>query len=195
MRGMLRHSWLLALLAFGCKSNEKKTTDAMGAAPPLKAIHEHTFLAPFGCGSTSNISSGFFLTNEAQNNNRPHMVLIGDCATKPIFKIVINNPNIGLIADLGNVPIEDVTVPKAFNFTQQGGKDSIFKTEAPMEKNKTYAVLFTEPALRTLMVFKVSETGGDDKAYRNIKIRYMFLDYLAQETTHAATDPTWGATK
>lgn len=192
MRGVLRHTWMLAFLALGCKSSEKKTVDAMGAdAPQLRAIHELTFLAPFGCGSNTNATSGLFLSEDSKANNRPHMILMGECTVKPIFKTAVNNTNIGLIADLGNVPMEEVTGPKAFNFPLQAGKDSVFKTEAPMEKNKTYVALFTEPTMRALLVFRVIETGGNDKAYKDIKIRYMFLDFLSQKTLNSANDPNW----
>ena len=60
-----------------------------------------------------------------------------------------------VIADLGDVPLENVTSSRAFNYLRVVRMDNIFRETSPVVQGHTYAVLSTRSDIRTLYAMKV----------------------------------------
>src|SRR5262249_4958859 len=78
--------------------------------------------------------------------------------------------DMSLIADLGDVPLEEVTTSKAFNFKRVHSFDlySRFVQKVKVQNNHTYALLINKSDVRGLFVFSVVGFVPNEK----LELRY-----------------------
>src|SRR5215467_5485748 len=89
--------------------------------PELHMIKTVTLAPSYGCRSKQEFRSGYantalFLSKYSDDRNSPDLLFNGACRSEDYFVGSTAGDDMSLIADLGNVPLEEVTTSKAFNF-------------------------------------------------------------------------------
>ena len=143
------------------------------AAPELPTLHEiqqANLSRPYSCGG-SYATSALFLSAESQAMNAPDLLYNGACGSKSYIEAATAGDDFALIADLGEVPIEEASASRAFNWQRTVGQDNTFKRTQPVRLNHTYAVLISKVDVRALYVVKVIALAKDGP---------MVLDYAVK---------------
>lgn len=156
--------------------------------PTLNQIKEATLAAPYSCGAGYKLA-GLFVSQYSRSQRVPDLLYNGACGATDYVQTNLSGDDMGLISDLGDVPLEEVTPSKAFNFQRVVGHDNNFKETQPVLPRHTYVVLVSRKDLRALFVFKVVSHTQDGP----MTIRYAVKSYSLQRTTSASDGFYWGA--
>jgi hypothetical protein len=91
------------------------------------------------------------------------------------YSMELANPKISLIADLGNVTLEEVSASRAFNLKRvhSYAEYSKFLNSVQVIPNHTYAVLLNESDKRGLFIFTVEDYVPNEK----VVLRYAVKSY------------------
>lgn len=140
-------------------------TVAVGASfglPELHIIKKATLAPKYGCNSSGDLAAGFqgsalFLSEYSRNRNIPDLLFAGSCDSPDIFRASTVEGDMALIADLGDVPIEEVSASQAFNSEKVYSPSGFYKFSIGVKAdfNHTYAVLVSKNDIRGLFVFRV----------------------------------------
>src|SRR5215471_3718603 len=89
--------------------------------PELHTIKNATLSPPYSCRSKEEFTTGYaktalFLSKYSEERNAPDLLFNGACGSVDYFEGSTAGDDMSLIADLGTVPLEEVTTSKAFNF-------------------------------------------------------------------------------
>jgi hypothetical protein len=146
-------SLVLALVPF--TAQEKKPDLGL---PELHMIRSATLSPSYSCRSEEEFHTGYaktalFLSRYSHDRNSPDLLFNGACGAKDDFQ----GEDLSLIADLGAVPLGEVTAHKAFNFKNVDSFDlySKFAREVEVKAGHTYVVVINEYEIRGLFVFTV----------------------------------------
>jgi hypothetical protein len=162
-----------------------KASDDM---PTLNKINQAILLVPYSCGGSYQ-SSGLFLSSYSRNINAPDLLYNGACGSHDYIEALGPGGDIGLIADLGDVPLEDVTPSKALNWQQTVDEGNFFKDTQHVVTNHTYVVLLSKSEVRALYAFKVVSQTQDGA----MTIRYAVKSYSIQNTKAESAGFSWDA--
>ena len=166
---------MLWLLAAFLTISSAVATPVSTVLPELHVIKEYAFRYPYSC-QPSPIGykySALFLTDYDMSRNDPALLYNGACGSQDYFEVMMAGDDFGLISDLGDVPLENVTASRAFNYQRVSGMDNIFSQTVPAIAGHTYAALLARQDLRALFVFRVDSFRQDGPA----AIRYAVKQY------------------
>jgi len=91
-----------------------------------------------------------------------------------------------LITDLGDVPIENVSASKSFNWQNTVGLDNTFKQDATVIKGHTYALLGSKSDIRYLMAVRFVDINN-----YQADITYAVLSYTIIQKSDVVPGFTW----
>ncbi|MGE0104698.1 MAG: VWA domain-containing protein [Blastocatellales bacterium] len=121
--------------------------------PILNRLSRATLTSSTACRSQENPKpedqqAALYLAPQTrQPGSIPDLVFRGTCGSPDYFVAAVASDDLSMIADLGDVPVEDVTAHSALN--------SQFVRSAKVDFNHTYAVLLNRDNLRGLFIFRV----------------------------------------
>ena len=164
--------------------------------PELHTIKTVILSPTYGCRSREAFRRGYegtalFLSQYSDDRNAPDLLFNGACGSVDYFEASTAGDDMSLIADLGNVPIEEVTTMKAFNFKQVHSFDfySRFTRAAKVEAHHTYAVLLNKSAIRGLFIVSVTSFEPDQK----VELRYAVKEYQVLNVRGRSEGFDWSA--
>ncbi|CAF4350160.1 unnamed protein product, partial [Rotaria magnacalcarata] len=82
-----------------------------------------------------------FITDYGVSRNMPDLLYNGACGSDNVFEVMLAGDDFGMLSDLGDVPLENVTASKAFNYENMAGQDNRFFNTINVVKGHTYAAL------------------------------------------------------
>ncbi len=121
--------------------------------PILNRLSRATLTSSTACRSQENPKpedqpAALYLAPQTrQPGSIPDLVFRATCGSPDYFVAAVASDDLSMIADLGDVPVEDVTAHSALN--------SQFVRSAKVDFNHTYAVLLNRGTLRGLFIFRV----------------------------------------
>jgi hypothetical protein len=164
--------------------------------PELHVIKTVTLSPNYGCRSkaefrTRYANTALFLSKYSDDRNSPDLLFNGACGSEDWFQGSTAGDDMSLIADLGKVPLEEVTTSKAFNFKRVHSFDlySRFTEQAKVEGNHTYALLINKSEVRGLFVFSVLNYAPNKK----VDLRYAVKEYEVLNVTNRSEGFDWSA--
>ena len=150
---------VFASILFVATLPEEKTDLGL---PELHIIKAATLSPSYSCRSKEEFRTGYaktalFLSKYSDDRNSPDLLFNGACGSEDYFEGANAGDDMSLIADLGSVPLEEVTTSKAFNFQRVHSFDlySKFAQEMKVIPKHTYVVLINKREVRGLFVFSV----------------------------------------
>jgi hypothetical protein len=131
--------------------------------PELHKIKTISFGPSYGCQKHARPDYGdaaLFLSALSRRRNTPELVFVGACGGVDSLRAMTAGDDVGVIADLGEVPLEKVTARLVFN-TRDRNDDSFdfyskFVQQAKVQPNHTYAVLIDRSEMRSIFVFTIT---------------------------------------
>jgi len=158
---------VLALLFVACVAVESKSfrqqwTDfgkSSTTLPELHVIKEISFKYPYSCqpGPSSYEGCALFLTSYGVSRNMPDLLYNGACGSNNYFDVMLAGSDFGMLSDLGDVALENVTASRAFNWERVVGQENTFKTDVLVVKDHTYVALLAKSEIRALFAFRVEQ--------------------------------------
>lgn len=174
-------------------SREEKTDLGL---PQLHTIKPVTLSPSYSCRSKEESQTGYaqtalFLSRYSESRNSPDLLFNGACGADDEFQGSTAGDDMSLIADLGDVPLEEVTAAKAFNFKRIHSSDlySKFAQTAKVEANHTYAILINKSEVRGLFLVSV-RSHVPNKA---ISLRYAVKEYQVLRVRNQAEGFDWSS--
>jgi len=165
-------------VATGAPSQQQKQEDL--GLPELHKIKTTTLSPSYSCRSKQEFRKGYdktalFLSSYSDDRNSPDLLFNGACGSEDYFQGSTAGDDMSLIADLGTLPLENVTTQLAFNTRNVHSFDlySKFAREAKVEANHTYAVLINKSEVRGLFVFSVVDYVPN----KSVNLRYAVKEY------------------
>jgi hypothetical protein len=148
--------------------------------PELHTIKNATLSPSYSCRTKEEFRTGYaktalFLSKYTEDRNAPDLLFNGACGSVDYFEGSTAGDDMSLIADMGTVPLEEVTAHKAFNFQNVHSFDlySRFAREVKVVPNHTYVVLINKRELRGLFAFSVDTFVPNQK----VDLRYAVKQY------------------
>ena len=170
----------LSLYLFVCTAGVSQTQKPDLGLPELHTIKTVTLSPSYSCRSKEEFRAGYaktalFLSKYSDDRNSPDLLFNGACNAEDYIEASTAGDDMSLIADLGEVPLEQVTAHKAFNFKNVHSFDlySRFTRVAKIEGNHTYVVLINKSSVRGLFVFSVAGF----EPHKKLELRYVVKEY------------------
>lgn len=164
--------------------------------PELHTIKTATLSPTYSCRSKEEFRTGYartalFLSRYSDDRNSPDLLFNGACGTADYFQGSTAGDDMSLIADLGEVRLEEVTSDRAFNFKGIHSFDlySKFAREALVQGNHTYAVLINKRELRGLFVFSVVDYALN----KRVDLKYAVKEYQVLDVRSQSEGFDWSA--
>lgn len=156
--------------------------------PELHAIKTATLSPAYSCRSDKDFQAGYgntalFLSKYSAKRNSPDLLFNGACGGKDYFEGATAGDDMSVIADLGDVPVEEVSASKAFNFKRVHSFDlySKFARVAAVEARHTYVVVISKRERRGLFVFYVKSYVPNNKVDLQFAVKeYQVLNLREQ---------------
>jgi|SRR6185312_2777488 hypothetical protein len=156
--------------------------------PELNVIKTVDLSPSYGCRSEAAFRQGYagtalFLSWYSRERNSPDLLFNGACRSEDYFEGSTAGDDMSLVADLGDVPIDEVSSSRAFNFKRVHSFElySKFAQTARVQPHHTYAVLIDKRDLRGLFVFRVEEYQPNSRVALSFAVReYQVLDVKAE---------------
>ncbi|CAF2390822.1 unnamed protein product [Rotaria sp. Silwood2] len=159
--------------------------------PELHVIKKVSFTHPYSCQSSPLSYEGcaLFLTDYGVSLNMPDLLYNGACGSDNTFDVMLAGDDFGMLTDLGDVPLENVTAAKAFNYEYMVGHDNKFTDTVKVVSGHTYAALLAKREIRALFVFRVENYERSGPAL----ISYAVKQYGVVESVQEAPGFSWDA--
>jgi hypothetical protein len=157
--------------------------------PELHVIKEASFRYPYSCqpSPAGYENSALFITDYGHSMNSPDLLYNGACGGDNTFDVMLAGDNFGMLSDLGDVPLENVTASKAFNYDNVVDRDNQFTNSIKVVNGHTYATLLAKRSIRALFVFRVQSYEPSGPA----SIRYAVKQYGIIQSTDEAPGFSW----
>jgi hypothetical protein len=160
--------------------------------PELHRIFSATLSPSYGCRSHEDFNKGYestalFLTPGSKDWNSPDLLFNGACKSKDYFLSSTAGDDMSLIADLGTIPLEQVTAEAAFNIKMAAGNDSHFLKDVEVQTGHTYAVVINKSQVRGLFVFKVDDYVPN----KQVTLRYAVKVYQLLQRKQQSPGFSW----
>jgi hypothetical protein len=175
--------------------NSQKAESTFGL-PELHTIRTVILSPPYGCRSQEAFRNGYegtalFLSQYSDERNSPDLLFNGACGSVDFFDASTAGDDMSLIADLGNVPLEEVSAQKAFNFKSVHSFDlySRFTRTAKVQAHHTYAVLINKSSVRGLFIVSVTGFVPD----QGVELRYAVKEYQVLNVRGRSEGFDWSA--
>jgi len=164
--------------------------------PELHTIKKVTLSPAYSCRSNEEFRTGYaktalFLSKYSEGHNGPDLLFNGACGSVDYFQGSTGGDDMSLIADIGTVPLEEVTAHKAFNFQSVHSFDlySKFAESVKVVPNHTYVVLINKSDVRGLFAFSVDSFVPDQK----VELRYAVKEYQVLTVRAGSEGFAWEA--
>jgi hypothetical protein len=164
--------------------------------PELHAIKTVTLSPSYSCRSKEEFRDGYartalFLSKYSEDRNSPDLLFNGACGAPDYFQSSSAGDDMSLVANLGDVPLEEVTSSKAFNFKRIHSFDlySKFTQEARVQAKHTYAVLINARERRGLFICSVV----DYVANKKVDLKYAVKEYQLLNVERQSEGFDWSA--
>jgi len=127
--------------------------------PELHVIKRVSFKYPYSCHSGPLTYEGctLFLSDYGVSRNMPDLLYNGACGGNDFFDVMMAGQDFGLLSDLGDVPLENLTASRAFNYDNMVGKANEFFNVIEVVQGHTYVALLAKEEIRALFVFRVEQ--------------------------------------
>src|SRR5262249_4541095 len=128
-------------------------------------------------------TSSLSLSDFSRRTNHRELTFNGACGSRDYFQSVNGADHTGMIADLGEIPLEKVTANLMFYKQNITPSDfcTKFMSRAFVQAGHTYAVLTSNPEVRALFVFTVTEYVPNKRVDLNYVVKeYQVLELKAQ---------------
>ncbi|CAF1352427.1 unnamed protein product [Rotaria magnacalcarata] len=157
--------------------------------PELHVIKRISFKYPYSCqpGPLSYEGCALFITDYGVSRNMPDLLYNGACGSDNFFEVMLAGDDFGMLSDLGDVPLENVTASKAFNYENMAGQDNRFFNTINVVKGHTYAALLAKEEIRALFVFRVESYEKSGAA----TIAYAVKQYGVIQSVQEAPGFSW----
>jgi hypothetical protein len=157
--------------------------------PQLHVIKQIAFKYPYSCqpGPLSYEGCALFLTDYGVTRNSPDLLYNGACGSDNEFDVMLAGSNFGMLTDLGDVPLQNVTASKAFNYNKTVGQDNLFTSSIKVVTGHTYAAVLARDDIRALFVFRVESYERSGPAV----ITYAVKQYGVIESVQEAPGFSW----
>jgi hypothetical protein len=184
---------VLLLVLSGATAAQQKTDLGL---PELNVVKTAVLSPIFGCSSTVDFRKGYgetalFLSGYSREMNSPDLLFEGACQSEDYFAGPRAGDDMSLVADLGDVPLDQVSSSRAFNFKRVHSFDrySRFAQEARVQSQHTYALLINTRDLRALLVFRVEDYQPNSK----VSLTYAVRDYQLLQVKGESKGFDWEA--
>src|SRR5258708_12884891 len=168
--------------------------------PALHKIKTVTLSPSYSCRPKEEFQRGYENTAlflSTRRGNAPELLFNGACGSPDYFDSTTAGDQMGVMADLGELPLEKVTAHLAFNTHHVHSFElySKFTQVAAVQPKHTYAVLIDRAELRSLFVFTVIGYVPNKKVDLRYAVKeYQFLQIRAQSPgfdwgTETTADP------
>ena len=157
--------------------------------PELHIIKKVSFKYPYSCqpGQLSYKNCALFLTDYGVLRNEPDLLYNGACGADNYFDVMLAGDDFGMLSDLGDVPLENVTASKAFNYQNVAGKSNQFTNTIKVVNGHTYATLLAKHEIRALFIFRVESFERSGPA----TISYAVKEYGVIQSIQEAPGFSW----
>ena len=173
---------------------QAQTSQQNSPLPELHKIRTATLSPSYSCRSKEDFQKGYqsaalFLSDYSKKRNNPDLLFNGACGSENYFQASTAGDDMALIADLGEIALEDVTAHLAFYEKATGRSDlfSKFARAAKVEANHTYAVLLNKSDLRGLFLFTVVDYVPDQK----VDLKYAVKQYQILDVRSGSSGFDW----
>ena len=163
--------------------------------PELHKIKTVTLSPSYSCRSAEDFHKGYentalFLSVFAKQRNSPDLLFNGACGSPDYFEASTAGDDMALIADLGEIALEDVTAQSAFNAKNifVFKKFSRFARVAPVSVGATFAVLLNKSEIRSLFVVKVISYVPN----KEVTLQYAVKEYQILNVKSQSPGFDWG---
>ena len=150
---------LASFLGFAALTPQKPQPHEDFGLPQLHKINTITLSPSYSCRSVEDFQQGYgntalFLSGYSRRRNSPELLFNGACEAHDYLE----STDLGLIADLGEIPLEKVTAHLFFNTKNIASFDlySRFARSVEVRPNHTYAALLNGGEIRGMLVFTVT---------------------------------------
>ncbi len=160
--------------------------------PELHVIKVASFKYPYSCqpGPSSYENSALFLTDYGVSRNMPDLLYYGACGGDNTFEVMLAGNDFGMLSDLGDVPLVNLTASRAFNYDNMVGKANEFSNVINVVKGHTYVALLTKQEIRALFIFRVENYERSGPA----AIAYAVKQYGVVQSVQEAPGFSWTET-
>jgi len=156
--------------------------------PELNVIKTAELSPNYSCRSEAAFRQGYagtalFLSEYSRERNSPDLLFNGACKSEDYFEGPRAGDGMSLVADLGDVPLDEVSSSRAFNFKRVHSLDlySRFSQVALVQSHHTYALLINTRDLRGLLVFRVNDYQPNTRVTLNYAVReYQMLNVAGE---------------
>ena len=159
--------------------------------PELHVIKQVSFKYPYSCqpGPASYEACALFLTDYGVSRNMPDLLYNGACGSDNYFDVMLAGSDFGMVTDLGDVALENVTASKAFNYNNMVGQENKFTSSIIVVKGHTYAAVLAKQEIRALFVFRVESYERSGPAV----LTYAVKQYGVIQSVQEAPGFSWTA--
>jgi len=160
--------------------------------PELHVIKRISLKYPYSCqpGPLSYEGCALFLTDYGLSRNMPDLLYNGACGSDDYFDVMLSGDDFGLLSDLGDVPLENLTASRAFNYENMVGKANTFTNTIDVVQGHTYVTLLAKEEIRALIVFRVENYERSGPA----TIAYAVKQYGVIQSVQDAPGFSWTET-
>lgn len=159
--------------------------------PELHMIKSATLGPAYSCRSKEDFNKGYentalFLSANSWRQNGPELLFNGSCGSEDYLESVAD---VGMIADLGEIPLEKMSAQLIFNTRRVHSFDlySKFTKVAKVQLNHTYAVLISRSTVRSMFIFTV--TGYVPN--KRLDLRYVVKEYQVLQLKAQSPGFSW----
>ncbi|HLK63662.1 MAG TPA: hypothetical protein VKU19_09490 [Bryobacteraceae bacterium] len=160
--------------------------------PQLNVVTNVTLSPPYSCGHDNSQGYGttaLFLSDFARQRGAPELLFNGACGATDYFDGNTAGDDMSLIADLGAVPLTDVTTHMVFNLRNVNTPSDYtkFATVANIVPGHTYAAVINHYSVRGLLVFNVVRLVPDQE----VVLQYEVKNYQINTAFQRSAGFTW----
>jgi hypothetical protein len=136
-------------------------------------------------------SSALFLSKYSRQMNAPELLFNGACGADDYLQSSLAGDEMSLIADLGQVPLDNVASQFVFNAKRVHSFDQYtkFAQVAKVQPNHTYAVVVNSSVVRGLFVFTVVNYVPNQR----LELKYAVKDYQVLSVQSQSPGSDWKA--
>jgi|SRR5579864_1113726 len=175
-----------AFLALAASLPQKKQEDF--GLPELHKIKTATLSPAYSCRSEEEFHQGYmntalFLSAYSRRMNGPELLFNGACGASDNLEVARAGDDVGVIADLGTMPLDRLTAHLMFNPRNVASFDaySKFAQSVKVQLNHTYAVLISRSDARCMFAFTVTGYVPNKRLDLNYVVKeYQILELKTQ---------------
>jgi hypothetical protein len=175
MKSLLPIALMLLMTA---SSIPQKNHEDLGL-PELHKIKRITLSPSYSCRSAADFAKGYantalFLSTFARQHNSPELLFDGGLCNETDYFVAANaGADLGVIADFGEIRIEDLTADDVFGRLRSADSAVQFREMIKTQTGHTYCALINKDTTRGFFYFRVVGYIPNQK----VDLEYVVMDY------------------